>query len=87
MTSTLPKPPEIIGDESDLADHLMEPLLSEAESALDVMINNVERDGGWHGQALSDGERDVYAYKTRQGVSYGLNAPQGNVWRRMKVLG
>ena len=85
MTNPLPKPPEIIGDEADLSDHLMEPLLSEAESALRIMVNEAERDGGRHGRMLSDGKNEVYAYGTVNGVSYGLNGPEGNVWRRMRV--
>jgi hypothetical protein len=84
-TATLPKPPEIVGDKSDLADHLSEPLLSEAERALEIMVVQAERKGRRHGRMLSDGKHEVYAYGTVNGVSYGLNAPEGNVWRRMKV--
>jgi len=85
MSETLPKPPRIVGDEADLSEHLMEPLLSEAERALDVMVVQAERDGGRHGRMLSGGKHEVYAYGTRQGVSYGLNNLEGNVWRRMRV--
>jgi hypothetical protein len=84
-TATIPKPPRIVGDESDLSDHLMQPFLKEAENALRIMVHEAERDGGRHGRLLSDERHEVYAYGTMNGVSYGLNAPDGNVWRRMKV--
>ena len=84
MSEARAKPLRLIGDPSDLWDHLSGPLAMEAEAALRMMICAAEREAGHHGLMLSDGRHDVYAYSTAIGVCYGLNAPHGNVWRRMR---
>lgn len=74
----------VTGDERELSDILSGDLLKEADERLRFVVNRAREENGLKYVQLRNGPGwEVYAYRASPlTISYGLNGPGGNEWRR-----